>query len=427
MKEKKFIMDAATRARYKAWRRRRIFERVVVPSLLVLILLLGGIYAFSRESEYLQLRLLEENLQRQDIIAEATYLFRGFFYEEALALLNENPTLINEEIQALEAAIHEEKSNLVLYEGPIRHIFLHSLVLYPEYLFPGESPAADGYSDYFTFQSEFKAILPQLLERGYVLYSIHDIVGRNEDGVMVRKDIYLPPGRMPLVLSVDDPTLHYGIGFANRFIIDDEGRLATEVITPVGETIITHDGDVQLIVDQFVRENPEFSFRGNKGIIGATGFMGIFGYDLQTEESRKDAIAIVERMREYGWLFASHSYTHNSDRFWGPNTQVENIKRDTQLWRERMAPIVGETNIFIAPHGFLLQGEALDVIINDGFDIYMIVDFDQPLFVFDDYVVMGRIEIGGNSMIRFPELLNNYFFDVESVIHPQRPRSTTRD
>jgi len=361
---------------------------------------------------------------RQEMMAEVTHLFRGFFYEEALALLNEDPNLASDETRALEAEIYEEIDNLVLFEGPIRHIFLHSLILYPEYLFPGESPAPTGYSDYFAFQSEFKLILPQLLERGYVLFSIHDIVGRNEDGVMVRKDIYLPPGRMPLVLSIDDPTLHYGVGFANRFIIDENGELATEVITPEGEIIITHDGDVQLVVDQFVRENPEFSYRGNKGIIAATGFMGIFGYDLQTEESRQDAIAIVERMRENGWLFASHSYTHNSDRFWGPNTQVANIERDTNLWRERMRPIVGETNIFIAPHGFLLQGEALDVILNDGFDIYMTVDFNQPLFVFDSHIVMGRIEIGGNSMIRFPHLLNAYFFDVESVIHPQRPRRT---
>ena len=404
--------------------------------LILLILIIVGVYIVLGYRQYVPLDEAEETnaevmrnieYERQEMLIEAAHLFKGFFYEEALTRLNENPSLINDETMALEAEIHEEINNLVLYEGPIRHVFLHSLVLYPEFFFPGESPAPSGYSDYFAFQSEFKAILPQLLERGYVLYSIHDIVRLNENGVMERLDIYLPPDRMPLVLSKDDPTLHYGIGFANRFIIDEDGELATEVITPEGETIITYDGDVQLVLDQFVRENPEFSFRGVKGIIAATGYMGIFGYDLQTEESRRDAIAIVERMKENGWLFANHSYSHSRSVFWSPNTQVSDIERDTQLWREIMMPIVGDTNIFIAPHGFLLRGAMRDAIINDGFNIYMMVDFSQPLIMNENHVIMGRIEFGGIAMMWFRDILNNSFFDVESVIHPQRPRSTTLD
>jgi len=178
---------------------------------------------------------------------------------------------------------------------------------------------------------------------------------------------------------------------------------------------------VQLILNSFVQEHPEFSFRGHKGIIAATGFMGIFGHDLRTEESREEAIAVVERLKEYGWIFANHSYTHNRVGFWGPDSNPNNIRRDVRLWRERIEPVVGATNIFIAPFGFTLRGEGMQVILDNGYDIYFNVDFRQTITVHPTHVLAGRIEIGGYALIRFADRLNRDFFDVDSVIDAHRP------
>ena len=382
--------------------------------------------------------------RRNSVLEESRLLFRGYFYDEAIALLNADEELINHETQSLEEEIKTEQSNLVRYSGDIKHIFFHSLILYPEVLFPDLSVPTGGYNEGFIYQSEMFKLLPQLLERGYVLYSINDVFSKDTSGVMRQNDIYLPPDKKPLILSIDDPTYHYGqrfagggfdrsrtpgVGFANRIVFDEAGELATEVITPAGETIITNDGDVHVVIDAFVREHPEFSYRGNKGVIAATGFMGIFGYDLpdlQKEETRQEVIAICDKFKENGWLFASHSYSHNRTGFWGPESNPDNISWDTRRWRSEIEPIVGTTNIFIAPYGYLLRGEGMQIILDNGFDIYCIVDFNQPISVYSTHVVMGRIEIGGYSMARHANTLNRDFFDVAVVMDSNRPPVISR-
>ena len=82
---------------------------------------------------------------------------------------------------------------------------------------------------------------------------------------------------------------------------------------------------------------------------------------------------MTDKLKEEGWLFASHSYTHNRNNFFGPNSNPYNILSDTTRWKNKMVPIVGETNIFIAPFGYRLKGAGLDVILNNGFDIYCTV------------------------------------------------------
>jgi len=362
-------------------------------------------------------------LRRAAILEEAMFMFRGYFYEEALELLNADELLINDKTRELEARIIEERESLELFEGQVKHIFFHSLMLYPEYLFPDLSIPTGGLNEGFVFQSEFQKMLPQLLERGYVLYNINDVFGVGGDGQMEQREIWLPPGKRPLILSIDDPTYHYGVGLANRLLVDANGELRTEVITPEGETIITNDGDIQLILNDFVKEHPEFSWRGHKGIIAATGFMGIFGYDLQSEESRIEATKVAEALTETGWIFASHSYTHNHgiSGWWAADANVYNIRQDIALWREKIEPIIGQTNILIAPGGVILPPHAMEVILENGFNIYCSVEFNQSITMFPDHVIQGRIEIGGFALTHWADYLTEYFFDVEYVLESHRP------
>jgi hypothetical protein len=376
------------------------------------------------EAEVAQIaRQREEELalKRAVIIEQSEALFSGYFYEEAIQLLNEDGSLINDEIESLNEKYQQAIEDLVLFEGAVKHIFFHSLILYPEYLFPNLNIPTGGYNEGFAFKSELERILPQLIERGYVLYNINDVFAKDENGNMTQKDIYLPPGKTPLILSIDDPSYHYGIGFANRMILDENGDLATEVITPSGETIVTYDGDVELVVDNFVREHPEFSYRGHKGIIASTGYMGIFGYDLATERSVQDATAVCEKIKSDGWIFASHSYTHNSTGYWGPNSSADKISYDVGRWRNEIEPVTGRTNIFIAPFGYTLRGAAMDVIINNGYNIYCSVDSANKITVYPEYALMSRIEIGGYSLVRYTDILNRDFFDTKTVIDPWRP------
>ena len=57
-----------------------------------------------------------------------------------------------------------------------------------------------GYNAGFSEKAELEKILPQLYERGYVLYDLNECY-EMADGRMQRKEILLPAGKMPLILS----------------------------------------------------------------------------------------------------------------------------------------------------------------------------------------------------------------------------------
>jgi hypothetical protein len=397
---------------------------------LMVFLFLGSLYyddfkvkKEEKNSKNIVARIQEKrrNEARNKLLEQADYLFRGYYYDEAISLLNSNENLINEQTTELIEKINYEKNNLVLYEDTIQHIFFHSLVLYPEHLFPDLNKHGGLYASGFAYQRELHRILPQLLERGYVLYNINDVFGKDEDGIMKQKEVYLPPGKKPLILSVDDPSYHYGVGFANKMIVDKNGELATEVVTPEGKTIITNDGDVELVVNNFVKEHPEFSFRGAKGIVATTGYLGFMGHKLKTEESRQQAKAVADKLKETGWLMASHSFGHNHAGFWGPGSKPENIAYDTWEWRTIIEPIVGRTNLFLAPFGIVLPEESMAVLLRNGYDIYCSVNLKQETYVYNKYALMSRTEIGGYVFEFIKETIDELFFDVESVKDKHRP------
>lgn len=208
---------------------------------------------------------------------------------------------------------------LVPYEGEIRHIFFHSLIVYPEMVFTDRETPMGGYNAGFSEKAELEKILPQLYERGYVLYDLNECY-EMADGRMQRKEILLPAGKMPLILSVDDVAYAYGDGYARRLFVDDAGALLYEVPNPSGGVDIIADGDVMGVVDAFVAEHPDFSWNGHKGTIALTGFQGAFGYPSYDDPAYQTEIKkVADALRADGWSFASHSYTHNSGvyGFWG--------------------------------------------------------------------------------------------------------------
>ena len=117
---------------------------------------------------------------------------------------------------------------------------------------------------------EFVKILNQLYERNYILVDINDLFEtyRDNDHTLVKKkDLYLPKGKKPLVLSIDDVSYYEymkGDGFASRLVVDDQGKIATAVTTPDGSEV-SYDGDVMPIVDAFVEKHRTFLISAPKG------------------------------------------------------------------------------------------------------------------------------------------------------------------
>lgn len=366
---------------------------------------------------------------REQLLEKARQLVQGYYYDEALELLDGAPSLQNEETDALRQEITDLQAQLVPYtDEQFYHIFFHSLIVDTTRAFDGDYDAL-GYDLYMTTVSEFEAMLPLLQEKGFILCDIHDLV-EFQDGVAVRKELRLPPGKKPLVLSVDDVNYYdymEGDGFASRLDLDEAGQVKTVV-----DGVLTDNGDVVPILDRYVAEHPEFSWRGAKGILALTGYEGAFGYRITDLEDYDEAtgnamlektMAVAQALWDTGWQIACHSYTHN--QYWNDRTITMNqIQYDIGRWKRDIAPYVGETDIFISPFGvsFAPGDSRMDFLREQGFSIYCPVDSTMPTAWEGPWFFQGRINLDGLTMKQYPERISKYFFDPAAVLDPARPQ-----
>ena len=69
-----------------------------------------------------------------ETVSQAEALAAQYYYDEALSLLS-GAEITGEITRAAEEKIRAERDSLVPYEGELRHIFFHSLIVYPEMVF----------------------------------------------------------------------------------------------------------------------------------------------------------------------------------------------------------------------------------------------------------------------------------------------------
>ena len=362
-----------------------------------------------------------------------------------------------------------KKSQLIKWadNSQITHIFFHSLIVDNQKAF--SSDEATQYNEVMTTIPEFNEILNQMYERGFVLVTLYDmakIVDRGDGTVgMTYQPIYLPAGKTPFVLSVDDVSYYEymtGDGFANRLVIDDDGKVVCEMDMEDGSKV-RGAFDVMPILDEFVEEHPDFSYHGAKGMIALTGYNGILGYrtseiaygagdpdwpsayvyqNPNIEEDRKKATEVANALKEDGWIFASHTWGHmdmGKERD-ADGKPTPRFYRDTDWWEEEVESLIGPTDIIIFAYGadigswrgYTDDNEMYTYLKEKGFDYYCNVDTSTHAWVQlsptaggDGYLRQGRRNLDG--MLLFRQAINpdtDIFFDlidVESVFDPDRP------
>ncbi len=306
----------------------------------------------------------------------------------------------------------------VLYKGDVRHIFFHSLIVYPDLAY-GNNKMTRIYKDYMITRDDFEKILPELYKNNFILVDINTLYNVDKDGTVTKKPLYLPAGKKPLVISLDDLSYYYsmaGNGFADKLVLDENGNVATEIVTPEGKKEVTRDGDVVPILDDFVALHPDFSFQGAKGLIAVTGYEGILGYRTDSLESAthpEDLVlvaGVISKLKSTGWSFASHSYSHRT-AFSTGTISLKDLKKDTEQWDKEVRPLVGETNVFVGPFGqiFSPNDPRRNYLISQGFKMFCGVGMDQYFRNFTDSIVMDRGDVDGYRLAKTPNLLKPYF------------------
>lgn len=360
--------------------------------------------------------------ERKLVINEAVELSESYYYDEALMLLEEKSYLNNEETELLTAKIIDEKNSLIAYDGRIEHLFFHSLIVDPQLAYGPSSSDANGYDLWMITVSEFKEILNQLNERGYVLVMLDDVYQKTETG-WEKKELYLPPNTKPILFSVDNigyTSSRIADGFASKLVLDEEGKLISEITKPDQSKILSKEGDVFPILEDFISVHPNFSYQDARAMLGVTGNMGVLGYNPQISEDRNNVTTLVNTMKELGWQFVNHSYTHAGNEYFSEESVLEKVQEDFSQFHSIITPIIGETNIFIAPFGVKVKTEIFNYIFDQGYDVYAIVDRRGQPIIQGGSLILPRVNIDGFSMRNDSEYITEHFFDVSSVFDPQR-------
>ena len=100
------------------------------------------------------------------------------------------------------------------------YVFYHPVITEPKVAFTQEKNQAKGNFDWMITADEFKRSLNELYKHHYILINPHeayDLKGKT----VTRKELKLPKGKKPLILSIDDMNYYEymrGHGYADRLV-----------------------------------------------------------------------------------------------------------------------------------------------------------------------------------------------------------------
>ena len=145
--------------------------------------------------------------------------------------------------------------------------------------------------------------------------------------------------------------------------------------------------DLVPLLDDFLEQHPDFSYRGARATIAVTGYQGAFGYRISSDyqaklgaeafaQACKDAREVADALRAEGYTIASHSYGHLTYGDISP----ERLAGDAQKWNDQIAAVIGETDVLLYPFGSDIagieayKGAKFDTLYGLGFRYFCNVD-----------------------------------------------------
>lgn len=427
-----------------------------VAIVLIVVFIIGAIVRNVQKKQALE--LLEQQsiaaqeeesaklaLEEQTLLVEAAELAVTYDYDGAIAVLDtfsgdisKYPTISGRRAEYVLA-----KSQMVAWDDPgkVVNLSFQMLIADIQMSLRHQSRAQMIINNFIT-TDEFSKILQELYDNGYILVRPTDFVETsvNADGetVFTPKTLYLPAGKKPLMITQTNVNYNvylvdsdgdrkadkYGGGFANKLVLDSSGNITCEMINSTGQTVYG-DFDLIPILDAFVEENPDFSYRGAKAIIALTGYNGLFGHRTQPDavltwgqEIYDDAVvqakAVAERLRETGYILACYSYDNVS---YGDIISAQ-IDQDLTKWDNEVVPILGEVDILVYAQGDdivsgkVYSGEKYQALKNHGFNYFIGFCSGSEGWFYTDtgYARQGRILVSGTNLANHSDWFMGMFY-----------------
>ncbi len=392
--------------------------------------------------------------EMQQLLADAALLAADYDYKGAADLLgtfsgdlSSYPALSAKRDEYLSA-----DTNMVTWSDPaqIKTLSFHTLIADPARAFTNAAYGA-AYKKNFVTTEEFKTILQQLYDNGYILVSLGDFSSAAEPGsesgdgdVCTARELRLPIGKKPLVLVQTNANYYTymvdgngdgnadkdGAGFAYRMLVGENGKITCEMVDSEGNT---QQGafDLVPILNDFIEGHPDFSYRGAKAVLAPSGYDGIFGYRINASvkaskgedyynEQVAGATALVNALRADGYDLACYTYGNSA---YGTISAGE-IQTDLRAWASEITPVFGPTNILVFAQNSQIEeytGSKFNVLYNAGFRYFL--GFDSGSTIATNYIFQSRLLVAGSMMADNPSQYGG-LFDAASVLDPLRTGAT---
>ena len=392
---------------------------------------------------------------RTALFAKADRLAAMYDYDAAVeALANSDYREDPEALRRIEQYQATAATMVAADNSEITHVFFHILTVDTARAFTDDKQGKD-FNQVMTTIPEFEKILQQMYERGYVLVGLHDIaeMQKQDDGTekMVSKKIMLPEGKKPFVMSEDDVCYYEymeGRGFADKMVLDENGKLKLQYTDAAGNVSIG-DYDIVPILDNFIEEHPDFSYRGAKAIMAFTGYNGVLGYrtdetydasspnydpkntaNPNIEADRETVKTLMKALVEDGYELASHSWGHINFT----NRSLADLTRDTDRWERNVETLMPEPcDIILYPfgadigdwHPYSADNEKFQMLEKAGFRYFCNVDSTKAWTqISGDSLRQGRRNLDGYRLWKDycgEDSKLSDLMDVQSVFDTRRP------
>lgn len=451
--------DPANPRRRRRKTKTQIFKEVYLPPILVCVTLIlvmsfciGALsnaiadHKLQKQQEENEIQASQDaaalkEQQYQSMMAQAEEMAANYDYEGAINLLNSfGDASEYPELETKKNEFYAAQQQLTQHSEPslIPNLSFHVLIEdLPRAL---ESEQYGGnYNKNFVSTGEFKAILNQLYANGYVLVDFDSFTESSTDldgNVKIQlKPIYLPAGKKPIMLT--ETMVNYfgymidedkdgninGGGFASKLVLQG-GQIKAEYVDASGQTLVGNY-DMVPILEDFIAEHPDFSYRGARATLAVCGYDGVFGYRTNTsfiaskgqayyDQECANAKEIVQALKDAGYTIACYTYDNVAYR----DMSAAQITSDLQLWTQQITPVVGDVDTLVFARESNISdygGTLFNVLYQTGIRRYVSSGTQPWAEVNSTYVRQNRLMVTGRNMQHYKDQFTG-IFDCAAVL-----------
>ena len=397
-----------------------------------------------------------------ELIAQAAEHVKDYDYQAALDILNSFSGDIRDYPELNNKIIEYEKlqKELVVWDDPGKVVHLSFQILIADTQRAMKHSSSANLNKNYVTTGEFSAILQQLYDNGYILVDIDDIITTETaaDGTTAykAKPLYLPAGKKPLMLTQNNLSYSYylidsdgdylpdakGAGFASKLLWDGQ-NFTCEMVDASGNTV-TGDFDLVPILEKFIANNPDFSYRGARANLALTGHNGLLGYRTHPaysdnegsipsassifgeafyQKEIQDVTVVIDALKERGYTISCYTFSNVIYEYFSTSQIRENLN----LWNSTAAKLLGSTDVFtfarmsdISPMG-KYSNEKFNLLQSYGFRYFLgFCNDGKPWAKLENgYVLQGRIMVTGANMATNSHWFAGMFHSV-SILDPDR-------